>query len=31
MIASQLGIDHWFYLYLPWFVGLALLVPRGIL
>jgi Glycosyltransferase family 87 len=24
LIASQLGIDHWFYLYLPWFVGLSL-------
>ena len=23
LIASQLGIDHWFYLYLPWFAGLA--------
>ncbi len=31
MIASQLGIDHWFYLYLPWFFGLALvaLAPTG--
>ena len=24
LIATQLGIDHWFYLYIPWFVGLAL-------
>ena len=23
LIASQLGIDHWFYLYLPWFFALA--------
>ena len=23
LIASQLGIDHWFYLYLPWFFGLV--------
>jgi hypothetical protein len=23
LIASQLGIDHWFYLYIPWFVGLT--------
>ena len=21
LIASQLAVDHWFYLYLPWFVG----------
>ncbi len=24
LIASQVGIDHWFYLYLPWFFGLAM-------
>jgi hypothetical protein len=32
LIASQLGIDHWFYLYLPWFLGLATiaLIPRPI-
>jgi hypothetical protein len=23
LIASQLAVDHWFYLYLPWFAGLA--------
>jgi hypothetical protein len=23
LIASQVGIDHWFYLYIPWFCGLA--------
>lgn len=25
LIAVQLGIDHWFYLYLPWFFGPAML------
>ncbi|MGA9875851.1 MAG: hypothetical protein WBQ21_08580, partial [Solirubrobacteraceae bacterium] len=24
LIAVQLGIDHWFYLYIPWFFGLAI-------
>jgi len=31
VIAVQLGLEHWFYLYLPWFVPLvcaALLAPR---
>jgi hypothetical protein len=30
LIAAQLGIDHWFYLYLPWFFGLVAvpLMPR---
>ena len=23
LIASQLAVDHWFYLYLPWFAGLT--------
>jgi hypothetical protein len=23
LIAAQLGIDHWFYLYIPWFAGLV--------
>jgi hypothetical protein len=23
LIASQLAVDHWFYLYLPWFAGLV--------
>ena len=23
MIASQLAVDHWFYLYIPWFCGLV--------
>jgi hypothetical protein len=21
LIALQLGVDHWFYLYIPWFLG----------
>jgi hypothetical protein len=25
IIATQLGIDHWFYLYIPWFFPLAML------
>ncbi|MFI5005041.1 MAG: glycosyltransferase 87 family protein [Solirubrobacterales bacterium] len=32
LIALQLGIEHWFYLYIPWFfplVMIALLAPRG--
>jgi hypothetical protein len=29
LIASQLAIDHWFYLYLPWFVGLAFVAMLG--
>ncbi len=36
VIAAQLGIEHWFYLYIPWFFGLviaalfgALSDPRG--
>jgi hypothetical protein len=31
LIAAQLGVDHWFYLYLPWFAGLvfvAMSTPR---
>ena len=23
LIASQLAVDHWFYLYIPWFCGLV--------
>ena len=23
VIASQLAVDHWFYLYIPWFCGLV--------
>jgi hypothetical protein len=29
MIAAQLGIDHWFYLYIPWFFGLVMLALLG--
>jgi hypothetical protein len=29
LIAVQLGIDHWFYLYIPWFFGLAMLALLG--
>jgi hypothetical protein len=29
LIAVQLGIDHWFYLYNPWFFGLAMLALLG--
>jgi hypothetical protein len=29
LIAAQLGIDHWFYLYIPWFFGLVMLALLG--
>jgi hypothetical protein len=29
VIATQLGIDHWFYLYMPWFFPLAILALLG--
>jgi len=29
IIATQLGIDHWFYLYIPWFFPLAMLALLG--
>jgi hypothetical protein len=29
IIAVQLGIDHWFYLYIPWFAALVLLALLG--
>jgi hypothetical protein len=29
LIAVQLGIDHWFYLYIPWFFGIAMLALLG--
>jgi hypothetical protein len=29
MIAVQLGVDHWFYLYIPWFFGLVMLALLG--
>lgn len=29
LIAVELGIEHWFYLYIPWFFGLAMLALLG--
>jgi hypothetical protein len=29
LVAAQLGIDHWFYLYIPWFFGLVMLALLG--
>ena len=29
LIAVQLGIDHWFYLYIPWFFGVVMLALLG--
>jgi glycosyl transferase family 87 len=29
LIAFQLGLTHWFYLYIPWFFGLAMLALIG--
>jgi len=29
ILAAQLGIDHWFYLYIPWFAALVLLALLG--
>lgn len=29
IIATQLGIDHWFYLYIPWFFPLAIVALLG--
>jgi hypothetical protein len=29
LVAVQLGIEHWFYLYIPWFFGLAMLALLG--
>jgi hypothetical protein len=29
LVAVQLGIDHWFYLYIPWFFGLVMLALLG--
>lgn len=29
LIASQLGVDHWFYLYIPWFFGVAMVGLTG--
>ncbi len=29
LIATELGIEHWFYLYIPWFFGLVMLALLG--
>ncbi len=29
LLAVQLGIDHWFYLYIPWFFGLTMVALLG--
>jgi hypothetical protein len=29
IIAEQLGIEHWFYLYIPWFFGLVMVALLG--
>jgi hypothetical protein len=29
MIATQLGVEHWFYLYIPWFFGLVMIALIG--
>jgi hypothetical protein len=29
VIATQLGVEHWFYLYVPWFFGLVVLALLG--
>ena len=31
IIAAQLGIEHWFYLYIPWFFGLVIVALFGAL
>jgi hypothetical protein len=31
LIATQLGIEHWFYLYIPWFFGLVIVALFGAL
>ena len=31
IIAEQLGIEHWFYLYIPWFFGLVIVALFGAL
>jgi hypothetical protein len=31
IIAEQLGIEHWFYLYIPWFFGLVIVALLGCL
>jgi hypothetical protein len=29
LIAAQLGIEHWFYLYIPWFFPLVMIALLG--
>jgi hypothetical protein len=29
IVATQLGIEHWFYLYIPWFFGLVMIALLG--
>jgi hypothetical protein len=29
IIATQLGIEHWFYLYIPWFFPLVMIALLG--
>jgi hypothetical protein len=29
IVATQLAIDHWFYLYIPWFFPLVMLALLG--
>jgi hypothetical protein len=29
LIALQLGVSHWFYLYIPWFFGLVMIALLG--
>jgi hypothetical protein len=29
LLALQLGVEHWFYLYIPWFFGLVMVVLLG--
>jgi hypothetical protein len=29
VIATQLGVEHWFYLYIPWFFGLVMIALLG--
>jgi hypothetical protein len=29
IVAAQLGIDHWFYLYIPWFFPLVMIALLG--
>jgi hypothetical protein len=31
VIATQLGVEHWFYLYVPWFFPLVMIVLLGVL